>query len=128
MDTLFHYFIELPKEIQSVFSIIYFIIIPLCYKEMYDTNTSIHTNSKHMAYLVWYFLYKSPEVNWVGHTAVILLGLGSLIWWLFYMICTGIMYVTYYLILVPIGWLFEFIFLNKDCSHLNYKKDLKDIK
>lgn len=127
MDTLFYYFIELPKEIQSVFSIIYFIIIPLCYKEMWDNNTIIYGDYHYRPYLNWYFLYKSPEVNWVGHIAVILLGLGSLIWWLFYMISTGIMYVIYYLILIPIGWLFEFIFLNKDCSHLNYK-NREDIK
>lgn len=124
METLFHYFIDLPKEIQSILFITYFMVIPWIYRELWD-DANLQNNSKHMSYLRWYFLYKSPEVNWVGHITVILLGLGSLVWWLIYIICTGIMYVIYYLILVPIGWLFEFIFLNKDCSHLNYKTDWK---
>jgi hypothetical protein len=82
MDILFQYFIELPKPAQSLLSILYFIIIPLAYKEMWDNETSIHTDSHYMSYLRWYFLHKSIKVNWVGHITVIMLGLGSLVWWL----------------------------------------------
>lgn len=89
----------------------YFMVFPFITIIMWqETNTS---------FLKFYFT-KSDSVNWLGFSMFLILCSGSFIWYLFYIILNLIFYV----IILPFIWLFEFLFLNKDCSHLN--KELEE--
>lgn len=74
----------------------YFFMIPLFYNLSWNDSGTSHS------FIKWYFI-KSDRVNILGYLLVLIIGSGSFIW---------------ALIGVPIIWLFEFIFLNKDCSNL----------
>ena len=77
---------------------IYFILIPAVCNIMWQDDKS------DKSFIKWYFT-KSYWVNWLGYFTFIIMGLGCTIW-------------------ILLSWIFEFLFLNKDCSHI-VCKDLK---
>ena len=85
--------------------VMYFILIPLFYNLAWQQSK--------LSFVRWYFK-KSESVNWLGYALVLVLGLGSFIYYILELLLTLIFYV----IVMPISWLFEFIFLNKNCNHL----------
>ena len=85
----------------------YFFMIPLFY------NLSWNDSGTNHSFIRWYFI-KSDRVNILGYLLVLIIGSGSFVWVLAWYILIAIFYVVG----VPIIWLFEFIFLNKDCSNL----------
>ena len=87
--------------------VMYLTLIPLILKDMWaDSHTELN-------FIKWYFK-KSDSVNWLGFFMFLLIGSGSFIYVLLYYLGALIFYV----VLLPLIWLFEFLFLNKDCSHL----------
>jgi small-conductance mechanosensitive channel len=95
---------------------IYFIIIPVVVNMMWLDDKS------DKSFIKWYFT-KSDRVNWLGYFIFFILGLGCIVWILFWYFCV----ILFYTIFLPLCWLFEFLFLNKDCSHI-VCKDLKKYK
>lgn len=92
---------------------VYFMFIPYICKLMWQEDG----NNK--SFIKWYFT-KSDRVNWLGYFIFVIFSLGCTIWillWYFIVI-------IFYTIFLPLCWLFEFLFLNKDCSHI-VCKDLK---
>ena len=85
--------------------VVYFILIPFFYNLAWQESQ--------LSFIRWYFK-KSESVNWLGYALVIVLGLGSFIYYILELLLTLIFYV----IVMPMSWLFEFIFLNKNCNHL----------
>ena len=70
-------------------------------------------DGKGKSFLKWYFS-KSDSVNWLGFFVFLILGLGCFIYYILMLIAE----LLFYTIVLPICWLFEFLFLNKDCSHV----------
>lgn len=107
---------ELNVEILGYILLVYFGIIPFIYNSMWQESCET-------PFIKWYFT-KSKNVNWLGYFMFVILGLGNSAWLILYYIS----YVLFYLIVVPLLWLFEFLFLNKDCSHIvceDLKKNTK---
>ena len=90
--------------------IIYFLIVPLMYNFMWQDTLG---DGKGKSFLKWYFS-KSDSVNWLGFFVFLILGLGCFIYYILMLIAE----LLFYTIVLPICWLFEFLFLNKDCSHI----------
>ena len=99
--------------------VFYFLIVPLMYNFMWQDTLG---DGKGKSFLKWYFS-KSDSVNWLGFFVFLILGLGCFIYYIL-MLIAGLLFYT---IVLPICWLFEFLFLNKDCSHI-VCKDLKKYK
>ena len=95
---------------------IYFGVIPLICNFMWQEDKS------NTSFIKWYFT-KSDGVNWLGYFIFIILSLGCTIW----ILLVYFSEILFYTIFLPICWLFEFLFLNKDCSHI-VCKDLKKYK
>lgn len=93
--------------------VVYFIFIPFVYNFMWQEDIS------NKSFIKWYFT-KSDNVNWLGYFVFTILGLGCTIWILLWYFCA----ILFYMVVLPLCWLFEFLFLNKDCSHI-VCKDLK---
>ena len=89
---------------------IYFLIIPFTYNVMWQDTLG---DGKGKSFLKWYFS-KSDSVNWLGFIVFMILGLGCFIWYILLLIAE----LLFYTIALPICWLFEFLFLNKDCSNI----------
>lgn len=97
---------EYIGNIISTGLIMYFLVLPFIYNTMWqDSNKD--------SYIKWYFR-KSESVNWLGYLIFFILGLGSFI----YVILFYITEIIFYIVVLPLIWLFEFMFLNKDCSHI----------
>ncbi len=96
---------------------IYFLIIPFIYNTMWQDTLA---NGKGKSFIKWYFS-KSERVNWLGFIVFLILGLGCFVWYILLLIAE----VLFYTIALPICWLFEFLFLNKDCSNV-VCEDLKE--
>ena len=90
--------------------VFYFFIIPLLYNVMWQDTLG---DGKGKSFLKWYFS-KSDSVNWLGFFVFLILGLGCFIYYILMLIAE----LLFYTIVLPICWLFEFLFLNKDCSHI----------
>ena len=90
--------------------VFYFLIVPLMYNFMWQDTLG---DGKGKSFLKWYFS-KSDSVNWLGFFVFLILGLGCFIYYIL-MLIAGLLFYT---IVLPICWLFEFLFLNKDCSHI----------
>lgn len=97
---------NIDTEIFSFIVCFYFLIIPLIYNAMWQGNKT--------SFVKWYFI-KSKRVNWLGYFIFFILGLGCSIWLIIIYFCE----LLFYVIFLPFCWLFEFLFLNKDCSNLN---------
>lgn len=89
---------------------IYFLIIPFTYNVMWQDTLG---DGKGKSFLKWYFS-KSDSVNWLGFFVFLILGLGCFIYYILMLIGE----LLFYTIALPICWLFEFLFLNKDCSNI----------
>ena len=89
---------------------IYFLIIPFTYNVMWQDTLG---DGKGKSFLKWYFS-KSDSVNWLGFFVFLILGLGCFIYYILMLIGERL----FYTIALPICWLFEFLFLNKDCSYI----------
>lgn len=96
---------------------IYFLIIPFTYNVMWQDTLG---DGKGKSFLKWYFS-KSDSVNWLGFFVFLILGLGCFIYYILMLIAE----LLFYTIALPICWLFEFLFLNKDCSNI-VCEDLKE--
>lgn len=90
--------------------VFYFLIVPLMYNFMWQDTLG---DGKGKSFLKWYFS-KSDSVNWLGFFVFLILGLGCFIYYILMLIAE----LLFYTIVLPICWLFEFLFLNKDCSHI----------
>ena len=90
--------------------VFYFLIVPLMYNFMWQDTLG---DGKGKSFLKWYFS-KSDSVNWLGFFVFLILGLGCFIYYILRLIAE----LLFYTIVLPICWLFEFLFLNKDCSHI----------
>ena len=90
--------------------VFYFLIVPLMYNFMWQVTLG---DGKGKSFLKWYFS-KSDSVNWLGFFVFLILGLGCFIYYILMLIAE----LLFYTIVLPICWLFEFLFLNKDCSHV----------
>ena len=90
--------------------IIYFLIIPFTYNVMWQDTLG---DGKGKTFFKWYFS-KSDSVNWLGFFVFLILGLGCFIYYILMLTVE----LLFYTIALPICWLFEFLFLNKDCSHI----------
>ena len=90
--------------------VFYFLIVPLMYNFMWQDTLG---DGKGKSFLKWYFS-KSDSVNWLGFFVFLILGLGCFIYYILMLIAE----LLFYTIVLPICWLFEFLFLNKDCSHV----------
>ena len=88
---------------------IYFLIIPFTYNVMWQDTLG---DGKGKTFFKWYFS-KSDAVNWLGFFVFLILGLGCFIYYILMLIAE----LLFYTIVLPICWLFEFLFLNKDCSN-----------
>lgn len=100
--------LELIREHDSLMGWIvtmYFLVIPMICNMAWQESG--------LSFIKWYFT-KSDSVNWLGFSCFIFLGLGCFIWYIGLLILELIFYV----VVLPIYWLFEFMFLNKDCSHM----------
>lgn len=78
-------------------------------------------------YRNWFFK-KSKNVNWLGFSIFVISGLGGLIFSIIAEVLTEILYVVLKYLGLSLYWLFEFLFLNKDCSHIvceDLKKNTK---
>ena len=80
---------------------------------------------------VKFYFTKSERVNFLGFMVFLIICSGSWLWYLLFMFLNLI----FYMVVVPFIWIFEFLFLNKDCSNikntelqnkLNGEKDVKD--
>ena len=71
---------------------------------------------------VKFYFTKSDKVNFLGFTVFLIVCSGSWLWYLLFMLSTLIFYV----VAVPVIWIFEFLFLNKDSSNIN-NKELQNI-
>jgi hypothetical protein len=100
----------------------YLLILPLVTNMMWQESKDT---------FVKFYFTKSERVNFLGFTVFLILCSGSWLWYLLFMFLTLIFYV----VVVPFIWVFEFLFLNKDCSNiknielqdkLNGEKDVKD--
>lgn len=89
---------------------IYFLIIPFTYNVMWQDTLG---DGKGKTFFKWYFS-KSDSVNWLGFFVFLILGLGCFIYYILMLIAE----LLFYTIALPICWLFEFLFLNKDCSNI----------
>ena len=92
---------------------VYFMFIPFICNLMWQEDES------NKSFIKGYFI-KSNNVNWLGYFIFVILGLGCTIW----ILLSYFGVILFYTIFLPICWLFEFLFLNKDCSHI-VCKDLK---
>ena len=90
--------------------VFYFLIVPLMYNFMWQDTLG---DGKGKSFLKWYFS-KSDSINWLGFFVFLILGLGCFIYYILMLIAE----LLFYTIVLPICWLFEFLFLNKDCSHI----------
>ena len=90
---------------------IYFLIIPFTYYNVMWQDTL--GDGKGKSFLKWYFS-KSDSINWLLFFVFLILGLGCFIYYILMLIAE----LLFYTIVLPICWLFEFLFLNKDCSHI----------
>ena len=90
--------------------VFYFLIVPLMYNFMWQDTLG---DGKGKSFLKWYFS-KSDSVNWLGFFVFLILVLGCFIYYILMLIAE----LLFYTIVLPICWLFEFLFLNKDCSHI----------
>ena len=90
--------------------VLYFIIIPFTYNVMWQDTLG---DGKGKTFFKWFFT-KSERVNWLGYILFLILGLGCFIWYILMLIAE----LLFYTIALPICWLFEFLFLNKDCSNI----------
>lgn len=103
-------------ELIGWITLIYFLVIPfMCNLAWQDNNDKTFTK--------WYFT-KSPSVNWLGYSIFLLLGLGSFVYVAIFFILSGLVY----LVFTPMIWLYEFLFLNKDCSDLVSEELIKKEK
>lgn len=93
-------FIELIEL--SIF--IYFGLLPFIANMMWQENTN-------KTFVKWYFT-KSPIVNYLGFLVFLILFAGSF----FYLMLYYISILLFYIVFLPICWLFEFLFLNKECK------------
>lgn len=98
------------EDVVSTLLIMYFLIIPFIYNTMWQDNK----NNK--SFIKWYFT-KSECVNWLGFLVFILLGLGSFIYVLLYYIAEAM----FYIIFIPLEWVFKFLFLKK-CNKIDSDK------
>lgn len=89
---------------------LYFLIIPFTYNVMWQDTLG---DGKAKTFFKWYFS-KSDSVNWLGYILFLILGSGSFIYYIFLLLGN----ILFYTIALPICWLFEFLFLNKDCSNI----------
>ena len=94
-------FIELIEL--SIF--IYFMLLPFIANTMWQEN-----NNK--TFVKWYFT-KSQNVNYLGFLIFLILFAGSF----FYVFLDYVGTFLFYVVFVPICWLFEFLFLHKDCEN-----------
>lgn len=90
---------------------LYLVLIPFICSQIYTDTIRSSSFTK------WYFT-KSERVNYLGFAIFLILCSGSFIYVVLYYLA-GLLY---YILFIPIIWLFEFLFLNKDCSHLTKKK------
>ena len=107
--------LEVDVELFKYVLLVYFGIIPFIYNMMWQESCET-------PFIKWYFT-KSKNVNWLGYFMFFILGLGNSAWLILYYLISAL----FYLVFLPICWLFEFLFLNKDCSHI-VCKDLKKYK
>lgn len=89
--------------------VFYLILLPLC------CNMEWTTNEKNVGktFLKWYFT-KSEKVNYLGFAVFLIIGSGSFVYYIF----IGLGNLIIYVIVLPLCWLFEFLFLNKDYSNI----------
>jgi hypothetical protein len=99
--------------------VFYFLIVPLMYNFMWQETLG---DGKGKSFLKWFFT-KSERVNWLGFCVFLILGLGCFVYYILMLIGE----LLFYTIALPICWLFEFLFLNKDCSNI-VCDDLKEKK
>lgn len=87
----------------------YLILVPLW------CNMEWTTNEKNVekTFLKWYFT-KSEKVNYLGFAVFLIIGSGSFVYYIF----IGLANTIIYIVILPLCWLFEFLFLNKDCSNI----------
>ena len=93
-------FVELIEL--SIF--IYFMLLPFIANTMWQEN-----NNK--TFVKWYFT-KSQNVNYLGFLVFLILFAGSFLYVFLYYVGSFLFYVIF----LPICWLYEFLFLNKDCE------------
>ena len=104
------------EDLIQILLAIYFGIIPIIYNIMWKEDKG------NKSFIKWYFT-KSDRVNGLGYFMFFILGLGCSLYILLIYFCNLLFYVVF----LPICCLFEFLFLNKDCSHI-VCKDLKKYK
>ena len=104
-------------DLISTVLIIYFLLIPFMYNVMWQDTLG---EGKGKTFFKWYFS-KSKRVNWLGYIVFLVIGSGSFIYYIFLLLAN----ILIYIIVLPICWLFEFLFLNKDCSGI-VCEDLKE--
>lgn len=97
--------------------IIYFLLIPFMYNVMWQDTLG---EGKGKPFFKWYFS-KSKKVNWLGYIVFLVIGSGSFIYYIFLLLGN----ILIYIVVLPMCWIFEFLFLNKDCSHI-VCEDLKE--
>ena len=90
---------------------IYFGLLPFIANMMWQENSN-------KTFVKWYFT-KSPIVNYLGFLVFLMLFAGSFLYVFLYYVAG----VLYYIVFVPICWLFEFLFLNKSCEIDGYHKE-----
>lgn len=104
-------------DLISTVLIIYFLLIPFMYNVMWQ---DILGEGKGKTFFKWYFS-KSKRVNLLGYIIFLVIGSGSFIYYIFLLLGN----ILIYIVVLPICWIFEFLFLNKDCSHI-VCEDLKE--
>ena len=97
------------------------LLIPFMYNAMWQDTLG---EGKGKTFFKWYFS-KSKRVNLLGYIVFLVIGSGSFIYYIFLLLAN----ILIYIIVLPICWIFEFLFLNKDCSDINLNKlNKKEIK
>ena len=97
-------------DIIFTFLLLYVFVLPIITNLLWQESKD--------SFLKFYFT-KSDKVNWLGFTMFIILCSGSLLWYCIFEILLNIIVI---IIILPIIWIFEFLFLNKDCSNINNKE------
>lgn len=89
--------------------VFYLILVPLWCNLEWSTSE----NNRGKTFLKWYFT-KSESVNYLGFAVFLIIGSGSFVYYIF----IGLSNIIVYVVILPLCWIFEFLFLNKDCSNI----------
>ena len=94
------------------FLVLYVLVLPFITNLMWQEN-----EQSNQSFIQFYFS-KSERVNWLGFLIFLLACSGYFIWYIIF----KILELVVMFIILPIMWIFEFLFLNKDCSNINNKE------